>query len=161
MIWFAQGRAKAKHGGMLALIKYPFYYIIRSCFGKFFGMIHVLTRHLAPELDCFRICSYILEVVHFCRFLTNFGACCILTGNWTFSEMFWRMVTTGLRWGIRRRGHTRKMGPKGAGLAHFGAQSVSIFFSAKYASTLICVLPKPPTRTAYINPKAAVKGGVI
>ena len=50
-------------------------------------------------------------------------------------------------------------GPRPAGLAHFGAQSVSIFFSAKYASTLICVLPKPLTRTAYIYPEAAVKGG--
>ena len=45
-----------------------------------------------------------------------------------------------------------------AGLAHSGAQSASIFFSAKYASTLIYVLPKPPTRTAYIYPEAAVKG---
>ena len=44
-----------------------------------------------------------------------------------------------------------------AGLAHSGAQSASIFFSAKYASTLICVLPKPPTRTAYIYPEVAVK----
>ena len=46
-----------------------------------------------------------------------------------------------------------------AGLAHSGAQSASIFFSAKYASTLICVLPKLPTRTAYIYPEAAVKEG--
>ena len=44
-----------------------------------------------------------------------------------------------------------------AGLAHSGSQSASIFFSAKYASTLICVLPKPPTRTAYIYAEAAVK----
>ena len=44
-----------------------------------------------------------------------------------------------------------------AGLAHSGAQSASIFFSAKYASTLICVLPKPPTISAYKYPKAAVK----
>ena len=64
------------------------------------------------------------------------------------------------------------MGPKGpekaqagrpgvlgpAGLALFGAQSVSVFFSAKYASTLICVLPKPPTISAYKYPEAAVKG---
>jgi len=40
-------------GAVLALLKYPFYYTIRSCFGKFFGMIHVLTRHLAHELDRF------------------------------------------------------------------------------------------------------------
>src|SRR6185503_11382237 len=47
-----------------------------------------------------------------------------------------------------------------AGLAHFGAQSVSIFFSTKYASTLIYVLPKPPTISAYKYPEAAVKGGI-
>ena len=44
-----------------------------------------------------------------------------------------------------------------AGLAHFQAQSASVFFSVKYSSTLACVLPKPPTRTAYIYPEAAVK----
>ena len=86
---------------LLAILKYPFYYTIRRGFGNFFGMVHVLTRHLAPELDRF-------------RFVLDFGACCILTGNWTFLEMFWRMVTTGLRWGIRGRFNTRKMGPKGA-----------------------------------------------
>ena len=34
---------------------------------------------------------------------------------------------------------------------------ISVFFSAEYASTLICVLPKPPTISAYKYPKAAVK----
>ena len=34
---------------------------------------------------------------------------------------------------------------------------ISVFFSAKYASTLICVLPKPPTISAYKYPEAAVK----
>ena len=34
---------------------------------------------------------------------------------------------------------------------------ISVFFSAKYSSTLACVLPKPPTRTAYIYPEATVK----
>ena len=54
------------------------------------------------------------------------------------------------------------LGPSGpAGLAHSGAQSVSVFFRTKYASTLICVLPKPPTRTTYIYPEAAVKEGGI
>ena len=38
---------------MLVLLKYPFCYTIRRGFGKFFGMIHILTRHLAPELDSF------------------------------------------------------------------------------------------------------------
>ena len=28
---------------LLALLKYPFYYMIRSCFGKFFGMIRRVT----------------------------------------------------------------------------------------------------------------------
>ena len=52
------------------------------------------------------------------------------------------------------------LGPSGpAGLAHSGAQSASIFFSAKYASTLVCVLPKPLTRTTYIYLEAAVKEG--
>ena len=46
-----------------------------------------------------------------------------------------------------------------AGPVYSGAQSASIFFSAKYASTLICVLPKPLTRTAYIYPEASVKEG--
>ena len=63
------------------------------------------------------------------------------------------------------------MGPKGAekaqagrpgvlgpaGLALFGAQSVSVFFSTKYASTLIYVLPKPPTIYAYKYPEVTVK----
>ena len=46
-----------------------------------------------------------------------------------------------------------------ADLARSEAQSALIFFSAKYSSTLACVLPKPPTRTAYIYPEAAVKEG--
>ena len=51
-------------------------------------------------------------------------------------------------------------GQKGpAGLALFGAQSISVFFSTKYASTLIYVLPKPPTIYAYKYPEAAVKEG--
>ena len=49
--------------------------------------------------------------------------------------------------------------PRPAGLALFGAQSVSVFFGTKYASTLIYVLPKPPTISAYKYPEAAVKEG--
>ena len=65
----------------------------------------------------------------------------------------------------RKRPHAKdgtergQKGPRPAGLAHFGGQSVSVFFSTKYASTLIYVLPKPPTRTAYIYPEAAIKEG--
>ena len=50
------------------------------------------------------------------------------------------------------------LGPsKPASLARSVAQSASIFFSAKYASTLICVLPKPPTNAANKYPEATVK----
>jgi len=63
------------------------------------------------------------------------------------------LVSVFLPWLFESR-RCGALGP--AGLAHFGAQSVSIFFNAKYASTLICILPKPPTRTAYINPEATV-----
>ena len=52
-------------------------------------------------------------------------------------------------------GRPGALGP--AGLAHFGAQSVSVFFSTKYASTLIYVLPKPPMISAYKYPEATVK----
>ena len=44
-----------------------------------------------------------------------------------------------------------------AGLARSEAQSASIFFSAKYSSTLACVLPKPPTISTYKYPEAAIK----
>ena len=55
-------------------------------------------------------------------------------------------------------GRPAGLGPsESVGLAHFQAQSASVFFSAKYSSTLACVLPKPPTRTAYIYPEAAIK----
>ena len=62
--------------------------------------------------------------------------------------------------GARRAqaGQPGALGP--AGLAHFGAQSVSVFFSTKYASTLIYVLPKPPTISAYKYPEAAVKESI-
>ena len=46
---------------------------------------------------------------------------------------------------------------KPAGLARSDAQLASIFFSAKYSSTLACVLPKPPTISTYKYPEAAVK----
>ena len=35
---------RAKGVKLLALLKYPFYYMIRSCFGKFFGMIHEIGQ---------------------------------------------------------------------------------------------------------------------
>ena len=47
------------------------------------------------------------------------------------------------------------LGP--TGLALFGVHLISVFFSTKYASTLIYVLPKPPTISAYKYPEAAVK----
>ena len=51
-------------------------------------------------------------------------------------------------------GRPGALGP--ADPAHFQAQSASAFLGTKYASTLICVLPKPLTRTAYIYPEAAI-----
>ena len=82
-------------------------------------------------------------------------------------DIFGDVLTHGYNWAKMRNKEKRPLakdgtergqkGPRPAGLAHSGAQSASIFFSAKYASTLICVLPKPQTRTAYTYPEAAVK----
>ena len=71
-------------------------------------------------------------------------------------------MTHGYNWAKMRnkkkRPHTKDGTERAqAGLAHFGAKSVSVFFSTKYASTLIYVLPKPPTISSYKYPKAAVK----
>ena len=73
---------KLSMGGMLALLKYPFYYIIRSGFGNFFGMIHVLTHHLAPELDHFRFCLGFWSMLHFGRKLDIFGDVLMHGYNW-------------------------------------------------------------------------------
>ena len=82
-------------------------------------------------------------------------------------DIFGDVLTHGHNWAKMRNKEKRpyakdgtgrgQKGPRAAGLAHSGAQSASIFFSAKYASTLICVLPKPSTRTTYIYHEAAVK----
>ena len=90
-------------------------------------------------------------------------------------DIFGDVLTHGYNWAKmrnkRKRPHAKdgtERGQKGprpaglgpfepAGLAHSGAQSASIFFSTKYASTLIYVLPKPPTISAYKYPEAAVK----
>ena len=84
-------------------------------------------------------------------------------------DIFGDVLTHGYNWAKmrnkRKRPHAKdgtergQKGPRPAGLAHFGAQSVSIFFSTKYASTLIYVLPKPLTISAYKYPEAAVKEG--
>ena len=67
------------------LLKYPFYYMIRSRFGKFFGMIHVLTRHLAPELDRFRFCPKFWSMLHFDRKLDIFED--VLTHRYDWAKM--------------------------------------------------------------------------
>ena len=67
---------------LLALLKYPFYYTIRRGFGNFFGMIHVLTRHLAPELDRFRFCLGFWSMLHFGRKLDIFGDVLTQDHNW-------------------------------------------------------------------------------
>ena len=133
--------------------------MIRSRFGKFFGMIHVLTRHLAPKLDRFRFCPGFWSMLHFDRKLDIFGD--VLTHGYNWAKMRNKRKIQHAKDGTERgqKGpRPASLGPsEPAGLAHSGSQSASIFFSAKYASTLICVLPKPPTRTAYIYPEAAVK----
>ena len=44
------------------------------------------------------------------------------------------------------------LGPsESVGLAHFQAQSASVFFSAKYSSTLTSVLPKPPEASSSLG----------
>ena len=70
---------------LLALLKYPFYYTIRRGFGNFFGMIHVLTRHLAPELDHFRFCPGFWSMLHFDRNLDIFGD--VLTHGYNWAKM--------------------------------------------------------------------------
>ena len=135
---------------VLALLKYPFYYMIRSCFGKFFGMIHVLTRHLAPELDRFRFCPGFWSMLHFDRKLDIFGD--VLTHGYNWAKMRNKRKIQHAKDGTER-GQKR---PRPAGLALFGVQLISVFFSAKYASTLICVLPKSPTISAYKYPEATV-----
>ena len=77
---------KLSMGGMLALLKYPFYYMIRSGFGKFFGMIHVLTRHLAPELDRFRFCLGFWSMLCFGRKFDIFGDVLTHGHNWAKDE---------------------------------------------------------------------------
>ena len=87
--------------------------------------------------------------------LDNFGD--VLTHGYNWAKMRNKRKIQHAKDGTERG----QKGPRSAGLALFGAQSISVFFSVKYASTLICVLPKPPTISAYKYPEAAVKGGVM
>ena len=143
----------------MALLKYPFCYTIRRGFDKFFGMIHVLTHHLAPELDRFRFCPGFWSMLYFGRKLDIFGD--VLTHGHNWAKMRNKEKRPHAKDGTERGQKGPRpagLGPsEPAGLAHSGAQSASIFYSTKYASTIICVLPKPPTKTAYIYSEAAVK----
>ena len=94
---------------------------------------------------------------------------------WQEIDIFRDVLTHGHNWAKMRNKEKRRhakdgtergqkgprpagLGPsKPAGLACSEAQSASIFFSAKYSSTLACVLPKPPTISAYKYPEAAIK----
>ena len=105
-------------------------------------------------------------------FVLDFGACCIFGRK---LDIFGDVLMHGHNWAKMRnkekRRHTKDgtergqkgprpagLGPsKPAGLARSEAQSASIFFCAKYLSTLACVLPKPPSISAYKYPEAAVK----
>ena len=98
-------------------------------------------------------------MLHFDRKLDNFGD--VLTHGYNLAKMRNKRKIQHTKDGTERgqkspwAGRPGVLGP--AGLALFGVQSISVFFSAKYASTLICVLPKPPTISAYKYPEAAVK----
>ena len=92
-------------------------------------------------------------MLHFDRKLDNFGD--VLTHGYNLAKMRNKRKIQHTKDGTER-GQKR---PRPAGLALFGAQSVSVFFSTKYASTLIYVLPKPPTIYAYKYPETAVKEG--
>ena len=98
-------------------------------------MIHVLTRHLAPELDHFRFYPGIWSMLHFDRNWDIFGD--VLTHGYNWAKMRNKRKNQHAKDGTERG----QKGPRSAGLALFGAQSISVFFSVKYASTLICVLP--------------------
>ena len=105
---------KLSMGGMLALLKYPFYYMIRSGFGKFFGMIHVLTRHLAPELDRFRFCPGFWSMLYFGRKLDIFGD--VLTHGHNWAKMRNKEKRPHAKDGTERG----QKGPRPAGLAPLG-----------------------------------------
>ena len=97
-------------------------------------------------------------MLHFDRKLDIFGD--VLTQGYNWAKMRnKRKIQHAKRWDRKgpekaQAGRLGVLGP--AGLALFGAQSISVFFSVKYASTLICVLPKLPTISAYKYPEAAV-----
>ena len=99
---------------MLAFLKYPFYYMITSCFGKLFGMIHVLTRHLAPKLDRFRFCPGFWSMLHFDRKLDNFGD--VLTHSYNWAKMRNKKKIQHAKDGIERG----QKGPRPAALESLG-----------------------------------------
>ena len=73
-------------------------------------------------------------MLHFDRNLDIFGD--VLTHGYNCAKMRNKRKNQHTKDGTER-GQKRLLGP--AGLALFGAQSVSVFFSTKYASTLIYV----------------------
>ena len=98
-------------------------------------------------------------MLHFDRKLANFGD--VLTHGYNWAKMRNKRKIQHAKDGTERGQKGPRpagLGPsKPAGLAYSKAQSASIFFSAKYSSTLAYVLPKPTTISAYKYPKAAVK----
>ena len=59
---------------LLALLKYPFYPLFNFDNGMNLISESLTILTSAQLLVVFRVCTYILEVLRFCRFLTNFGA---------------------------------------------------------------------------------------
>ena len=91
---------------LLALLKYPFYYTIRRGFGNFFGMIHVLTHHLAPELDRFLFCPGFWSMLHFDRKLDIFGDVLTHSYNWAKMRNVTRIYTRFIK-GHKPSNHIR------------------------------------------------------
>ena len=72
-------------------------------------------------------------MLHFDRKLDIFGD--VLTHGYNWAKMRNKSKRPHKKYGTERG----QKGPRPAGLALFEAQSISVFFSTKYASTLIYV----------------------
>ena len=96
-------------------------------------------------------------MLHFDRKLDIFGD--VLTHGYNWAKMRNKRKRPHVKDGTERgqAGRPGALGP--AGLDHFRAQSVSVFFSTKYASTLIYVLQNHRPYLPINTPKPSSKGG--
>ena len=70
-LWGSQEWSPSYEGCLLALLKYPFYPLF-----NFDNGMNLISKSLTilTLAQLLVVCTYILEVLRFCRFLTNFGA---------------------------------------------------------------------------------------